>query len=82
MKKELYSIQELASLLGKSPGAVRQLIYRGHLPARRLGRTLYVSREDLEKALKPVGGKQRKEEGGLATQEQQEQKEQKEVSYE
>lgn len=72
MKKEFYSVQELASLLGKSPGAVRQLIYRGHLPARRLGRTLYVSREDLEKALKPVGGKERREEGGLATQEKKE----------
>ncbi len=72
MKKELYSIQELASLLGKSPGAVRQLIYRGHLPACRLGRTLYVSREDFEKALKPIGVKERKEPGGLPTQEKKE----------
>lgn len=59
--KEIYTIKELASLLGKSPQAIRQLIYRGHLPARKLGKTLYVFRRDLEQALRPVWGQKRKE---------------------
>lgn len=58
--KEIYTIKELASLLGKSPQAIRQLIYRGHLPARKLGNTLYVFRRDLEQALKRVEWQKKK----------------------
>ncbi|OIG11485.1 helix-turn-helix domain-containing protein [Acinetobacter baumannii] len=62
--KELYTIEELSKLLGKSPKAIRQLIYRGHLPARKLGKTLYVFRRDLEQALKPVVRKKESKEVG------------------
>lgn len=52
--KEFLTLKETAQLLGRTPKSVRELVYRGVLPAVRLGRMLYVKRSDLEKAFKPV----------------------------
>ncbi len=53
----LYSVAEIATLLGSTPKAVRAMVYRGALPAYRLGGKLYFKWQDIEKALKPVGDK-------------------------
>jgi len=49
--------KEVARMLGITPGAVRMMVYRGRLPARKLGRRIIFLKEELEeylKALPPV----------------------------
>jgi len=43
------SVAQAASLLGVSPGRVRQLAASGQLPARRFGRAWVIRRADLER---------------------------------
>lgn len=50
-------LNEVAELLGVSPQAVRMLVYRGSLPAFKLGGRLYIRSVDLQNAFKPVGRK-------------------------
>lgn len=56
-EKVFLRLNEVAELLGISPQAVRMLIYRGSLPAFKLGGRLYVRSVDLQSAFKPVGRK-------------------------
>ena len=44
---ELLNVQAAAKVLGMTPAAVRQAVYRGSLPALRLGRRLRFRRADL-----------------------------------
>jgi len=48
--KLIYTVQEVAKLLHSSPNYIYQLIYRGYLPAIRLG-SLKIRKETLEKFL-------------------------------
>ncbi|WP_457600532.1 helix-turn-helix domain-containing protein [Hydrogenivirga sp.] len=52
--KPIMKTEELAELLGESPASVRMKVYRGQLPARRLGRRLIFLREELEDYLKKL----------------------------
>jgi excisionase family DNA binding protein len=54
MKELYFTVKEVATLLKRSERAVRHLIYRGYLPAYRIGRVIYVKASDLEQAFKPV----------------------------
>ena len=55
MKERLIlKVNEVAELLGMSPQNVRVLVYRGRLPARRLGGRLVFIRSELEEALKKL----------------------------
>lgn len=47
--KRLYSIEEAAEYLGRSAEAVRELIYRGRIPAVKIDRRTQVDVRDLEK---------------------------------
>lgn len=51
---DFYTVNQVAELLGVSPAAVRNMIYRGNLPARRWGGRLIVLREDLERFLRSL----------------------------
>lgn len=55
MKKYL-TIPEAAVLLGGSEKAVRQRIFRGQIPYRKLGRRVLISAEELEKFLTLLPG--------------------------
>lgn len=46
-----YTVETLAPVIGKTPAAIRSLIRRGRLPARHLGRSVVVLREDLDRML-------------------------------
>ncbi len=46
--KRLYTIAEAARYLGRTPWAVRHLIYRGVLPEVRIGRRVHVDIRDLD----------------------------------
>lgn len=49
IKKRLYSIQEAAHYLGRTPWGIRELIYAGRLPAVKAGRRVHVDINDLER---------------------------------
>lgn len=55
--KKLLTLRETAELLGMSEKALRMHIYRGHLPAYKLGGKIYLKLEEIEKALKPIGAR-------------------------
>lgn len=50
----LYSVQQVARLLGRTPRAVRRLISMGRIPARRLGRRFVVLPDELKAHLKAL----------------------------
>jgi len=52
--KPVLKTEELAELLGESPSSIRMKVYRGQLPARRLGRRLIFLRDELEEYLKKL----------------------------
>lgn len=53
-RKFCVSISEAADLLGVHPNTIRRHIADGTLPARRLGRRVFIVLDDLEAALTPV----------------------------
>jgi excisionase family DNA binding protein len=48
-RRELLTVKETAERIGRTPGAVYQLIARGELPAIRRGRRVHVRLRDIEK---------------------------------
>lgn len=52
LKKEFYSVNELAEVLGVNPMTVRRLEQRGELKSHRVGRIKRYRREDIEAYLK------------------------------
>jgi excisionase family DNA binding protein len=48
-RKRLYSIPEAGEYLGRTPWAVREMIWRGKLPAVRDGRRILLDVEDLDR---------------------------------
>ena len=44
---KLYDIQEIAKMLNIHPQTVRRWIHSGKLPARKLGKTYYISEQEL-----------------------------------
>jgi excisionase family DNA binding protein len=58
----IYSVREVASLLGRTPRTIHRLISQGLLPARRLGRRYVVLPDELHahlKSLQKAGEEQR-----------------------
>ena len=49
LAKRLYTIPEAAIYLGRSPGAVRSLIWSGKLPAVRDGKRILVDIHDMDR---------------------------------
>lgn len=49
VSKRLYSVKEAARYLGRSPWAIRQLIWDGHLPQVRQGRRVMVDVMDMDR---------------------------------
>lgn len=49
--RRLLSLKDAAELLGRTPGAVRELVYRGKLPVVRLDRRLQFDVLDLERVI-------------------------------
>ena len=45
----LLSVEQAGQYLGRTPGAIRQLIYRGYFPAVKAGRRVQIDRYDLDK---------------------------------
>ena len=45
--KRLYSIDEAADYLGRTPGAVREMIWAGKIPAVKFDRRIHVDARDL-----------------------------------
>lgn len=54
MTKRVLTTQQVAEMLGISPGAVRQKVYRGQLPARKLGERIIFLSDELEKFLEDL----------------------------
>ena len=54
MKKEILSVKDVAEFLGITPAGVRLKVYRGQLPARKLGGRIVFLREELESYLKSL----------------------------
>ena len=48
VEKRLYSVKEAGKYLGRSPWAIRHLIWSGELPQVRQGRRVFVDIQDLE----------------------------------
>ena len=48
-RKRLYAIPEAADYLGRTPWAIREMIWRGKLPAVRDGRRILLDVEDLDR---------------------------------
>lgn len=46
--KRLYSVSEAATYLGRTACAVRELIWKGQLPAVKCGRRIHLDIQDLE----------------------------------
>lgn len=53
MTEELRRIADVATHFGMSPRAVWTMVWRGQLPAVRIGRRVWIRRQDLERALQP-----------------------------
>ena len=47
-RKRLYSVEETAEYLGRTPWAVRHLIWNGVLPAVKIGRRIQVDIRDMD----------------------------------
>jgi len=52
--KPVRTTKDVAKILGISPVGVRMLVYRGRLPARKLGGRLVFLRDELEAHLKKL----------------------------
>ncbi|MEW6455340.1 MAG: tyrosine-type recombinase/integrase [Acidobacteriota bacterium] len=52
MEKRYFSVKETAQYLGFSPGAVYNLISQGKIPATKIGNTVRINKEELDKFLK------------------------------
>ncbi|EDP76266.1 helix-turn-helix domain-containing protein [Hydrogenivirga sp. 128-5-R1-1] len=50
----LLKVEDVARLLETSPQNIRMKVYRGQLPARRLGRRIVFLEEELKEALKKL----------------------------
>jgi excisionase family DNA binding protein len=48
VSKRLYSVKEAGKYLGRSPWAIRHLIWEGHLPQVRQGRRVMVDLVDMD----------------------------------
>lgn len=48
VSKRLYTVKEAAKYLGRSPWAIRHLIWEGHLPEVRQGRRVMVDVVDMD----------------------------------
>ena len=46
--KRLLSVEEAAHYLGRTPGAIRELIYKGRLPVVKIDRRVQVDIQDLD----------------------------------
>jgi excisionase family DNA binding protein len=46
--KRLYTIEESAMYLGRTPWAIRHLVWRGELPCVRIGRRVQIDVRDLD----------------------------------
>lgn len=60
---DLLSTIQAAARLGISPRQVQRLIEKGHLPARKVGRSYVVQAEDVEQFHRRPVGRPRKGEG-------------------
>jgi excisionase family DNA binding protein len=49
VSKRLYSVKEAGKYLGRSPWAIRHLIWEGHLPEVRQGRRVMVDVVDMDR---------------------------------
>lgn len=54
MEKVILKIKEVAELLGDTPQSVRMRVYRGQLPARKLGGKIVFLKEELEEFLRSL----------------------------
>ena len=54
MEKVIFKIKEVAELLGDTPQAIRMRVYRGQLPARKLGGKIVFLKEELEEFLRSL----------------------------
>ena len=48
VQKRLYSVREAGAYLGRTPNAVRELIWKGKLPSVRFDRRIFLDRQDLD----------------------------------
>jgi excisionase family DNA binding protein len=46
--QEVLLIPQVARVLGKTELAIRMMVYRGHLPVRRMGRRIVFLRQEIE----------------------------------
>jgi excisionase family DNA binding protein len=53
---EFLGIEEVATLLKRSPKAIQHMVQRGQLPFRKLGRRIIFVREELETFLEGLPG--------------------------
>lgn len=51
---DFFTVKQVAEFLGVTPNAVRNMIYRGNLPARKWGGRLIILREDFERFLRSL----------------------------
>ena len=51
---KVLSVQDVANLLGTTPGNIRIKVYRGQLPARKLGGRIVFLEEELREYLKSL----------------------------
>ena len=51
LQKRLYSVDEAAVFLGRTPGAVRELIFKGKLPKVAIDRRVQLDRHDLDRLI-------------------------------
>ncbi|WKZ34026.1 MAG: helix-turn-helix domain-containing protein [Thermodesulfobacteriota bacterium] len=51
IKPRLLSIEQAAIYLGRTPGAVRELIYKGRLPMVKLDRRIHLDLNDLDRII-------------------------------
>ena len=55
-QKRLYTIEKSATYPGRTPWAVRQLVWRGTLPCVRIGRRMQIDIRDLTVSLRSAKG--------------------------
>lgn len=63
-EKLVWSVQEVGEFLGISPEAVRALVRRGKLPARRWGRRLVFLKDELQAFFESLPSANSSEKGG------------------
>lgn len=58
---KLYTIQEVARVMGVHPNTIRNWIGNGDIPARRIGRSVYIAQDAIEQILEDAGANIRKQ---------------------